>query len=197
VPTVQAVAPHFSMPETATDAYSSDDSRWSALMASAQAGDERDYRELLSELSDVINRYLRSRIGQHDFVEDCVQESLIAIHRARHTYDPARRFRPWLFAIVRNKAIDMLRRHRSSQTVIPNDIDTQAQVTGEIDDDVAAGELMGCLSPEYRQAITLTKIVGLSNAEAAGQLRISESAMKVRVHRAIHSLKRLLEADVA
>ncbi len=185
------------MPDTIVDAYSTDDARWTALMVSAQAGDESQYRLLLSELSGVIQRYLKSRIGQLHIVEDCVQESLIAIHRARHTFDPARRFRPWMFAIVRNKTIDMLRRHRSNQVTSNNEFDTQIQTTSTMDDTVAAGELMGGLSPQYRQAITLTKIIGLSNAEAAGQLSISESAMKVRVHRAIHQLKRLLEADVA
>jgi RNA polymerase sigma-70 factor, ECF subfamily len=194
---VQAVAPHFVMPDTAADAYSADDARWTALMVSAQAGDESQYRLLLSELSVVIHRYLKSRIGQLHIVEDCVQESLIAIHRARHTFDPARRFRPWMFAIVRNKTIDMLRRHRSGQGTSVDEFDTSTQATCAIDENVAAGELMGRLSPQYRQAITLTKIIGLSTAEAAGQLSISESAMKVRVHRAIHQLKRLLEAEIA
>jgi RNA polymerase sigma-70 factor (ECF subfamily) len=57
-----------------------------------------------------MERYLRRHFGESDFVEDCVQECLLAIHRARATFDPARRFRPWMFAIVRHKAIDMLRR---------------------------------------------------------------------------------------
>jgi RNA polymerase sigma-70 factor, ECF subfamily len=197
------------MPDTAVNAYSTDDARWTALMVDAQAGDENQYRLLLSELSRVIHRYLKSRIGQLHIVEDCVQESLIAIHRARHTFDPTRRFRPWMFAIVRNKTIDMLRRHRSNQptpikeldigtqNTSSNEFDIEAQTTSALDDSMAAGELLRCLSAEYRQAITLTKIIGMSNAEAAGQLSISESAMKVRVHRAIHQLKRLLEADVA
>src|SRR5210317_914665 len=84
-------------------------------MTSAQGGGEDDYRQLLTELTHVIKYYLLSRIGQQHFVEDCVQESLIAIHQARHSYDPRRRFRPWLFAIVRHKTIDTLRRQRNQQ----------------------------------------------------------------------------------
>ncbi len=77
-------------------------------MVNAQAGNESDYRQLLKELAIVIQKFLRSRFGDHHFIEDWVQEALIAVHQARHTYDPQRPFRPWLFAIVRHKAIDNL-----------------------------------------------------------------------------------------
>ena len=90
-----------------------DESRWSALMVSAQAGNSDDYRVLLEELGDVVHAFLASRFGHHDFIEDCVQEALMAIHLARHTYDPSRPFRPWMFAIVRHKTIDILRKQRS------------------------------------------------------------------------------------
>ena len=45
-----------------------------------------------------------------DLLEDCVQESLAAVHKARDTYETARLFRPWLFAIVRYKTFDILRK---------------------------------------------------------------------------------------
>jgi RNA polymerase sigma-70 factor, ECF subfamily len=66
---------------------------------------------------------------------------------------------------------------------------------GKPEDAVAQGQMMTCLRPQYREALTLTKIIGLSNAEAAARLCISEGAVKVRVHRAIGRLRRLLEAD--
>ena len=95
------------------DTNRSDEARWSVLMVSAQSGNESDYRQLLEELTRVIHNFLRSRFGPHDVIEDCVQEVLISIHHARHTYNPKRPFRAWLFAIVRNKAIDFLRQKRS------------------------------------------------------------------------------------
>ena len=195
-PQGDSAAIHVTMPEAASKLYADDEARWSALMTSAQSGGEADYRRLLSEPSVVIKRYLLSRIGEHDFVEDCVQESLMAIHRARHTYDPSRRFRPWFFAIVKHKAIDMLRSQRASQSAVEAGQAGLDHVAEPLVDD-ASGQLLGCLTPEDRQAITMTKLIGLTHAEAAGQLSISESAMKVRVHRAIQRLKRLMEADVA
>jgi RNA polymerase sigma-70 factor (ECF subfamily) len=178
---------------------SSDETRWATLMASAQKGCEPDYRQLLIELSKAIKYYLLSRIGPQHFIEDCVQESLIAIHQARHSYDPRRHFRPWLFAIVRHKAIDTLRRQRSQQHLAQRQEDMQLVEqpgsTADMDGRIMQGKLMARLSPEQREALTLTKIIGLSNAEAAARLSISEGAVKVRVHRAIGSLTRLMETD--
>ena len=91
---------------------------WAALMVRAQQGHEAEYRQLLGELAEAVYRYLLSRFGHHHFLEDCVQDILVAVHQARHTYDPQRRFRPWLFAIVRHKAIDTLRRQRSHQNAL-------------------------------------------------------------------------------
>lgn len=180
--------------------YEGDEQRWSALMVSAQLGDESDYKRLLTELSNVINHYLRSRFGRHHFIEDCVQDCLIAIHQARHSYDSRRLFRPWLFAIVRHKAIDTLRRQKSYQHLLDQQfqngqLHTEAQPCQKIENSMIQGSLIEALAPNYREAITLTKIIGLSTVEAASKLSISESALKVRVHRAMSRLKKLLESD--
>jgi len=188
------------MPEPDDGDLHTDELRWAALMISAQTGHEADYRQLLRELSAAIDRYLRSRFGHHHYIEDCVQESLVAIHEARHTYESHRKFRPWLFAIVRHKAIDTLRRQRSYQNAVDRHAAEQLdhpQVGGlqHLEKQVFQGHLISALSPEHREAITLTKINGFSNAEAAEQLHISEGALKVRIHRGIGRLKRLVAAD--
>lgn len=175
-------------------------------MVSAQTGNEKQYRQLLDELSDVIHRYLISRFGYHDFLEDCVQDTLIAIHNARHTYDGSRLFRPWLFAIVRHKSIDALRKRKSEQAKVTHrgleDLETNGYAidtcsSQEWDTSITQGRLINALAPPFRQAIVLTKLIGFSNAEAAKHLRISETALKVRVHRGIAKLKRLIEAEEA
>lgn len=185
------------MPSTADDDINRDEQRWAELMASAQSGHEQDYRKLLKELSTAIERYLRSRFGHHHFVEDCVQESLVAIHEARHTYDPARKFRPWLFAIVRHKAIDYMRRQNTHEKMVAKQINEQLVHEGVAyqESSVLQGSLIQALSPQHREAITLTKLAGFSIAEAAQHLHISEGALKVRVHRGIGRLRRLLQAD--
>jgi RNA polymerase sigma-70 factor (ECF subfamily) len=178
----------------------SDEHRWSMLMVGAQAGNESDYHQLLTEVGAVINRFLQSRFGNHHFIEDCVQESLIAVHQARHTYDPRRPFRPWLFAIVRNKAIDFLRRQRTrarTQEDFQREQDTLSQPGGHgvAGSDVSEGRLLSLLPEQHREVLVLTKIIGFTIAETAERLEISESAVKVRVHRAVRKLRQLLERD--
>jgi len=178
----------------------SDENRWSAFMVNAQAGNESDYRQLLTELTDVINRFLRSRFGHHHFIEDCVQESLIAIHQARHTYDSRRLFRPWLFAIVRRKAIDTLRRQSARQRVSDQykgeqEVLSQTNFQNEAENEITKGRLLELLSVQHREVLVLTKIIGYSIAETADKLAISQSAVKVRVHRAIRKLEKLMETD--
>lgn len=183
------------MPEAVADQYAEDELRWSSLMVSAQAGNESDYRQLLGELSELVSRYLRSRLGGYDFVEDCVQDVLVAVHEARHTYDGRRPFRPWLFAIVRHKSTDAIRRAEVRGRYFgPEDSGTE-QVTSGPDEALQTGRLLAQLPENLRQPLELTKIVGLSTAEAARRLQISESALKVRVHRAVKRLRKWMEIE--
>lgn len=178
----------------------SDEQAWADLMVSAQAGNESDYRRLLTELTGVIYGFLRNRFGNHDFIEDCVQEALIAIHQARHTYDRNRPFRPWFFAIVRNKAIDTLRKRNTRERMVSqyqgeHEILSQVSQDSEVESEIIKGRLLDALSKDYRDVLILTKIIGFSVAETAEKLGISKSLVKVRVHRAIRKLSHLLEAD--
>jgi RNA polymerase sigma-70 factor (ECF subfamily) len=180
--------------------HESDEHRWSALMVNAQAGNESDYQQLLKELANVTEKFLRSRFGDHHFIEDCVQEALIAIHQARHTYDPQRPFRPWLFAIVRHKAIDTLRKQRTRDKVVDQYKSEQEvrfpagnQTSYEVE--LSEGSILASLSAQHREVLILTKIMGFSIAEAAAKLGISEGAVKVRVHRAIRRLQKFLARD--
>jgi RNA polymerase sigma-70 factor (ECF subfamily) len=126
----------------------------------------------------------------------------MAVHRARHTYDPARPFRPWLFAIVRHKTIDILRKQRQRETVADQytrdqAVLSQAAGTPEAASTVPEDGLLERLPDPHREILVLTKIIGYSIAEASGKLGISQSAAKVRVHRAVHKLRQLMEEDAA
>lgn len=173
-----------------------DELRWASWMQLAQKGDETCYAQLLEELGDVIALYLKYRFGPIDLIEDCVQESLIAIHAARHTYDPKRLFRPWLFAIVRNRTIDMLRSQRSYTSAIEENWTQQDKPSATtIEDEVAKSMVFDALAPAYRDVLLLTKVGGLSTAETAKELGLSESAVRVRVHRGIQATRKILQCD--
>lgn len=176
--------------------YREDEQRWSRLMAAAQSGNAKDYEQLLSELSSFIGHYLRSRIGAHQSLDDWVQDILISIHQGRHTYNPKRAIRPWLFAIIRHQTIDGMRRQSSYRKMIEQQVTyTVDEAHTEMEEPLIEGSLFKALTPQHREALTLTKIIGLSSKEAASMLGIAEVTLKVRVHRAIKQLKKLLEAE--
>ena len=187
------------MPDPVTpQSYATDESRWRVLMEKAQGGDEASYRRLLREISGVAARYIGARtIGSSEIVEDCVQEVLLAVHQARHTYNPARPFRPWLFAIVRHKAFDQLRRSRNAQREVSLEVQRhdRADPGDDMESSLVRDELLHSLAEPAREAITLTKLQGLTAAEAAERLQISESAVKVRVHRGVKQLRNLMRRE--
>jgi RNA polymerase sigma-70 factor (ECF subfamily) len=163
-------------------------------MAQSLAGDRETYAHLLAELSTAIEAYLRSRFGEWEALEDCVQESLLAIHRARHTYDPKRPFRPWLFTIVRHKAIDLLRRRLVREAGLSLAAGP-AQRPPDPEPRLDGAKMLDWLEPKYREALVLTKLEGFSVEEAAARAGVSVTAMKTRVHRAIRTIQKRLRAE--
>jgi len=177
-----------------------DELRWSQLMHLAQQGNEQCYAELLEELGDVIAAFLKSRFGPIDLIEDCVQECLISIHAARHTYDKKRLFRPWFFAIVRNRTIDLLRSQRCYQSALEKNITYKVELddsANPIEDEVNKSMVFSMLAPAYRDVLLLTKVAGYSTSETAKKLNISESSVRVRIHRGIKETRKILQIEQA
>ena len=136
-----------------------DEARWAGWMARAQRGDRAVYQDLLTELGAAIETYIRVRFGPIDALEDCVQECLIAVHTARHIYDPRRLFRPWLFTIVRHRTIDLLRQRHTWLSMLDS---LGAQHTADAQPDEVLRQLDGArilerLSPDHREMIVLAK----------------------------------------
>ena len=167
-------------------------------MVAAHGGDKLLYEQLLRELGNTTEKYIRRRFGQLACIEDCVQECLLAIHLARHTWNPRRRFRPWFFTIVHHKTIDMLRRSSYSPPQcghVPPGMELDDAAGSDPADEMLPGDLLNQLGRANRDALTLTKIDGYSLAEAAARAGISETAMKSRVARAIRATAALLQRE--
>jgi len=172
-----------------------DEDRWAGLMVRAQRGDAEAYRRLLAEIGAAIEAYLRLHFGSSDLLEECVQESLVAIHRARHTWDPDRAFRPWLFTIARHKTIDVLRRGARRRRRELESAPGHGEPAAKASDPGASLDVerfLRGLAPRYRDPLVLTKLLGYSTREAAEQLGISETALKTRVFRAIRLVREAL-----
>lgn len=170
------------------------------LWLRAQSGDDAAYRQALGLLASRLRGYLKRRLsGLPDEVEDLVQETLLALHLQRGTYDPTLPVSAWAVAIARHKLVDLWRRRgrRDSLHDAIDDVDEQS-LAAEPDDGGARRDLetlFDALPPAQRQAIELTKLEGLSVAEAAARTGASESAIKVQVHRGLKRLAALVRAD--
>jgi RNA polymerase sigma-70 factor, ECF subfamily len=161
------------------------------LMERAQEGDKEAFQILFSDIGPLITRFVRRRVHDAEEVEDICQEALLAIFRSRHTYQPARPFEPWLYAIVRNVLAAYLQRNRQ-RAGWHEPVGDVPEIRVE-DDSSLALELQQSLSElpaNQLQALELTKLSGLSLAEAASRAGTTVGSMKVRVHRAFESLKR-------
>ena len=161
----------------------------------AQAGDEVAYRDALGLIATRLRAFLRRRMQSlPNDVEDLVQETLLALHVQRGTYDPATPVTAWVLAVARHKLIDLWRR-RGRQDVLHDTLDDfgEGQLVAEGGNDHEAqrdlGQLLDSLPEAQRLAIRLTKLEGLSVAEASRRTGASESAIKVQVHR---GLKRMM-----
>jgi RNA polymerase sigma-70 factor (ECF subfamily) len=174
--------------------------RLRALMCAGLDGDADAHRELLLELSSLLRGYFRSRLLRFHRgpveAEDLVQEVLMAVHTRRDTYDRSQLLTPWVHAIAGYKFVDYLRRTKESVKDAP--ADDAAHLTARNDfDSVESGHdletLLAQLRPKARRAIRYVKLQGLSVREAAARTGMSESAVKVSVHRGLKALSALVK----
>src|SRR5579872_3499914 len=86
-----------------------DEDCFSALMARAQTGNAAAYRELLNAILPWLRQIAGARFRSRADAEDVVQDIVLTLHAIRHTYDPARPFKPWLFAVAKRRIADRLR----------------------------------------------------------------------------------------
>lgn len=176
------------------DAFAAREERLRALMLQAQAGDETAYRVLLTELSGRLRAYYRRRLTtMAGDAEDLVQETLLAIHNQRHTYDRSRPLTTWCYAIARYKLVDFLRRHGRREALTDSiDDDFSQELSADNPDSTDARrdmqQLLETLPERQRQSVVHVKIEGRSVVETAALTGMSESAIKVNVHRALKAL---------
>jgi RNA polymerase sigma-70 factor (ECF subfamily) len=167
-------------------------------MLASLMGDAGAYRKLLEGLTRHLRSYYARRLDPAA-AEDAVQETLIAIHARRASYDPALAFTAWVYGIARYKLIDEYRRRRRRATV---PLDEAADLFGHDDAQEAiarrdVAKLLDKLPPAKRQLVKDIKLEGMSVAEAARRTGMSESSVKVTVHRALKSLSEDLRAKDA
>jgi RNA polymerase sigma-70 factor, ECF subfamily len=168
---------------------------------SGLAGDRAAYHEFLAALTWLLRQYVRrqlARVGQVDCdAEDIVQEAILAIHQRRHTYVENRLVTAWVYAIARYKMIDFLRATNSDKKLVElNEAEICADGDAEKHDSVIElDQFLSELPEHFRQPIILTKLYGMSVAEAATHTRRSQAAVKVSIRRGMRALNKLAERE--
>jgi RNA polymerase sigma-70 factor (ECF subfamily) len=167
--------------------------RLRALFVRALDGDQAAYQAFLQDLSAHLRAFLRRRLTRApDEVEDLVQETLLAVHNQRHTYAPGEPLTAWLHAIAKYKLVDLLRR-RARRDLLNDPLEDVPELLAAADDEAATARrdierLLESLPERQRMPIVYVKLQGLAVAEAAKILGMSESAVKVAVHRGLKAL---------
>jgi RNA polymerase sigma-70 factor, ECF subfamily len=173
--------------------------RLRSLMLQSLTGNGSCYRTFLDELSTHLRSFLRRRIArQPEEIEDLVQEILLAIHNHRHTYNAKLPLTAWVHAIARYKVIDWLRR-RSRNDLLNDSLDDceeffTAPETEAADARHDIAKLLKQLPERQRLPIQYVKIEGGTVADTAKRIGMSESAVKIGIHRGLKALAASIRA---
>lgn len=174
------------------------------LAALALAGRQAAFRELLDRHRASVFRLVRGNIGDDDASLDVTQEAFIAAFAALKSYDGTRSFKTWVSRIAINKCRDWARRRtvrrffsfalpiEAAATVSDDSIPADQQISDRAEL-ARVREAIARLPPAIREALILHTIEGLTQAETAEILGISEKAVETRIYRA----RKALQGDVS
>lgn len=159
------------------------------------AGDEAAYAQFLTQLSPILRRVIGRKIPLSD-VEDVLQEVLISIHKARHTYDGSRPLMPWVMAICSFRVTDYLRKTyqemRHQNVDIAEYENVLEAVTQSPDARESMDEMLSGVGQRERNILTLMHGEGYTAKQVGVRLGMRESAVKVAAHRAIKKIRERL-----
>ncbi|MCQ4310851.1 sigma-70 family RNA polymerase sigma factor [Stutzerimonas sp. VN223-3] len=172
--------------------------RLQALLLRGLEGDEAAYRQFLTLLGAHLRSFLRRRLHSAD-VEDLLQETLLAVHNARHTYRADQPLTAWVQAIARYKLMDYFRAH-ARRDALNDPLDDEVMLLAGEDHQADQAQrdltrLLEQLPDKQRLPILYVKLQGLSVGETATLTGLSVSAVKVGVHRGLNALAALIRGS--
>lgn len=163
-----------------------------SLLRAGIGGDSASYGRFLSEISPILRRMIAAKVPSAD-VEDVLQEVLISVHKARHTYDGERPIMPWLAAITHFRMTDYLRKHYASMKHQTTDIaemeEFLADVTQSDNSNENIDELLKDVPEKQKRILTMMHVEGFTARQVGEKLNMNESAVKVAAHRALKKIR--------
>jgi RNA polymerase sigma-70 factor, ECF subfamily len=172
------------------------DTHLAGLMRSAVGGDENAYRQVLQELAPILRGMVKSGFARYGIgaqeVEDVVQETLLALHLKRHTWDVRLPLLPWVRAIAHYKLIDNLRR-RGRAIYIPIE-EMEEILTNDAqphESRLDAARALAHLKGRQQDIVRAISIEGATGKQVAARFGMTENAVRVTLHRALQNLARV------
>lgn len=168
------------------------------LMLAYQHGEMAAFDKIYQSTSRALHKYLLSLTLNASRAEELLQETFLQLHRARHTYEPERPVKPWIFGIARHVYLMDCRAWYRRRRLEESGWEEPPELAVPSSFERFAGRDQLCralshLSPEQREPLLLHHFWGLSFKEIAGVLGIREGAAKVRAHRALAKLRTAVE----
>jgi RNA polymerase sigma-70 factor (ECF subfamily) len=166
-----------------------------ALMKKAVSGDSRSYNEALKRIASILRCYVAKRINSPQEVDDVLQEILISIHKAWHTYDGERPIMPWIYSIAKFRIIDHLRKiYGSAKSITLDDLPEieDENVTNSQSFYESIEKEIESLPGKQPAILKLMHFEGYTSREAAERLGMNESAVRVAAFRAYKLLRKKL-----
>lgn len=168
-------------------------------------GDATAFETLVQRYERVLFGYLRRRLRDATLAEDVFQATFLRLYQKRDAFDAGRRFRPWLFAIATNLAIDFLRRSRRHRSVdverhggdgrhaleemVPAAAHDPGKRLEDEEESARVTSALAGLSAAHRGVLTLVYGRGVKYREAAVVLGIPVGTVKSRLQGALHALR--------
>ncbi|NTV44411.1 MAG: sigma-70 family RNA polymerase sigma factor [Candidatus Yonathbacteria bacterium] len=180
-----------------------------AVIAAYLAGDEESLATLVDRYMDDAYRFAMKLVGDSEVAEDVVQESFIKAWRHIRRFRPGANFRTWLFSIVRNTAIDRLRKKKEQAlssfeneegenvlaVTIPDEAPRADELLARAEDAAYIERLLVELNPQYREVILLRYGDGLTFKEIGDILKKPLHTVKSQHRRAVEALRKVASAQ--
>jgi RNA polymerase sigma-70 factor, ECF subfamily len=167
-------------------------SEFAMLLRAGIMGDNASYARFLNGITPILRRMVAAKIPSAD-CEDVLQEVLISVHKARHTYDGERPIMPWLASITHFRMTDYLRKHYASMRHQTTDISEMeeflADVTNGNEQNESIEDLLNGVPEKQKHILTLMHVEGFTAKQVGEKLNMNESAVKVAAHRALKKIR--------
>ena len=173
----------------------SEEVKYQQWMVAAQSGDKKAYRNLLSEVEKLSQRYLTTRVASASDRNDITQEILVSIHKARHTYEGEKPFLPWMYAIFNYRLKDFFRRfyrqqeRETQESEHPVEDVSAVNAEEQLEYHQLSEKLLSCLKPKQRSIVEMLYLQGNSAQEVSEIMDISVANVRTTAHRAMAEMK--------